>query len=134
LSLRGRVLAISSVLNRLISMPFARQLHAQYFPGPTSLELAERAHRLGVEARSDTVRVIRDALELYEPATCATKQACGNFATRQAISVNLPDHPRRCQTEELWQLYNLRGEQLMARRGIVPPLEAERGFEVAAGS
>ncbi|HVR19935.1 MAG TPA: radical SAM protein, partial [Polyangiaceae bacterium] len=62
-SLHERALEIESLLNRLISLSFARQLHERFFPGPETEKLARRIVDIGVEARLDTVRVLREALE-----------------------------------------------------------------------
>ena len=62
------------------------------------------------------------------------RAAVRRFAVAQALRVNAEDHERRCQTEELWQHLHLRGVALMARRGLVTPLEGMRGFGVAAGA
>src|SRR6185503_14302874 len=52
-ALHERALAMESLLNRLISLSFARQLHERFFPGPATDALSGAANRLGVEVRRD---------------------------------------------------------------------------------
>ena len=143
-SLHERALEIESLLNRLISLSFARQLHERFFPGPETEKLARRIVDIGVEARLDTVHVLREALEFVRSEDVRDAERVRRFAVAQAFRVNAADRERKRQTEELWQHLHLRGNLGMARRGIVrrAPAEPEpltvtnvtRGFGVAAGS
>jgi anaerobic magnesium-protoporphyrin IX monomethyl ester cyclase len=133
-SLNERALAIESLLNRLISLSFARQLHEHYFPGPETERLAARSGALGIEARLDTVAVIKEALAFVQCTDLRDVDAVRRFAITQAFRVNAGDRERKRQTEELWQHLHLRGRLLLNRRGIRLPELERRGFGVAAGS
>lgn len=133
-SLHERALAIESLLNRLISLSFARQLHERYFPGSHTDELSRRAVQIGIEARRDTLRVIRAAMAFVEHADLSDSVKISRFAVSQALAVNAADHERRRVTEELWQHLTLRGATFMARQGITTAAAAEKGWSVAAGS
>jgi anaerobic magnesium-protoporphyrin IX monomethyl ester cyclase len=133
-SLHERALAIESLLNRLISLSFARQLHERFFPGSATEALSRRVTELSIEARRDTVATIRDALAFVRSGPIRTEIAVRRFAVTQALAVNAADRERRRQAEELWQHLNLRGRMLMARRGVVAPSLARSGWSVAAGS
>lgn len=134
ISLHERALEIESLLNRLISLSFARQLHERYFPSEQTAALSRRAHQLGIEARADTVRVLREALAFVREADVRDARAVQRFAVGQALAVNAQDHERRRQVEELWQHYTLRGATLMERRGDGQGAATRAGFTVAAGS
>src|SRR5262249_48865252 len=62
-SLHERALALESLLNRLISLSFARQIHDRFFPGEVTAELGRAVVDLGVEVRKDTVTALRRALD-----------------------------------------------------------------------
>jgi hypothetical protein len=133
-SLEERALAIESLLNRLISLSFARQLHERYFPGVESERLAAACHQIGVEARLDTVRVIREGIAFVQNEDLGNAEAVRRFAIAQAFRVNASDRERRRRTEELWQHLHLRGRLLMKQRGVRLPADQRRGWGVAAGS
>jgi radical SAM superfamily enzyme YgiQ (UPF0313 family) len=134
-SLHERALEIESLLNRLISLSFARQLHERFFPGADTDKLSRRIVDIGVEARLDTVRVLRDALDFVRSEDVRDAERVRRFAIAQAFRVNAADRERRRQTEELWQHLHLRGQMGMSRRGIAAPANAvRRDFGVAAGS
>lgn len=133
-SLNERALAIESLLNRLISLSFARQLHEHFFPGSRTDALAARCNELGLEARLDTVKVLREALAFVESADVRDAESVRRFAVAQAFRVNAADRERRRQTEELWQHLHLRGRLMMDARGVPLPDDVHRGVGVAAGS
>jgi len=133
-ALHERALAIESLLNRLISLSFARQLHLRYFPGAASDALAEQVMTLGIEARRDTVRALRETLDYVRSADLADAAAVRRYAIEQAFAINAADAERRRSTEELWQHLTLRGALLMAQRGVRSAAGALAGFGVASGS
>lgn len=133
-SLHERALAIESLLNRLISLSFARQLHERFFPGKATEGLAARAMEIGVEARLDTVRVLREALDFVRTEDLRDAERVRRFAVNQAFRVNAADRERRRATEELWQHLHLRGRMSMERRGVPMLTGEESGWGVAAGS
>jgi hypothetical protein len=135
-SLHERALEIESLLNRLISLSFARQLHERFFPGAETEKLSKRVVEIGVEARLDTVRVLREALDFVRTDDVRNAERVRRFAVAQALCANAADRERRRRTEELWQHLHLRGRLGMKRRGVVMPNEENlrRNFGVAAGS
>ena len=133
-SLHERALAIESLLNRLISLSFARQLHQRFFPGSASDALARKIMEIGVEARADTVRVLREGMAFVREHDLHDAARVRRFAIAQALAVNAADAERRRATEELWQHLTLRGATLMAERGVRRPDGALDGWSVAAGS
>jgi radical SAM superfamily enzyme YgiQ (UPF0313 family) len=133
-SLHERALAIESLLNRLISLSFARQLHERFFPGKTSDSLSRRVTDLSLEARGDTVRAIREALAFVTSERVDDPVRVRKFAVSQAVAINAADRERRRAAEELWQHLHLRGRMLMTQRGIIPPTTSRTGWSVASGS
>jgi radical SAM superfamily enzyme YgiQ (UPF0313 family) len=133
-AMHERALAIESLLNRLISLSFARQLHQVYAPGTASDRLAERVMELSLETRGDTIRALREMLAFARDEDIRDAQRVRRFAVAQAMAINAADAERRRATEELWQHLTLRGASIMARRGVHSPGAALAGFRVAAGS
>lgn len=132
--LHERGLACESLLNRLISLSFARQIHERFFPGPATSTFSEQAMRVGVEARRDTVRVLREVLAFVREVDVRDAAAVRRYAVEQALAIQVRDLAFRKRTEELWQLSHVRGLRLWAQRGVVPPGRARAGYGVAAGS
>jgi hypothetical protein len=134
-SLHERALEIESLLNRLISLSFARQLHERFFPGTETEKLSRRIAEIGAEARLDTVRVLREALDFVRTDDVRNSERVRRFAVAQALRVNAVDRERRRRTEELWQHLHLRGRLGMQRRGVIPAARnVAPNFGVAAGS
>ncbi len=133
-ALHERALAIESLLNRLISLSFARQLHEHFFPCAATSGIAGRVTELSVLARRDTVAVLRRILDYVASEDVRNAREVQRFAVDLALAVNARDHAWRRETEQLWDHLNHRGAMLMARRGVVLPRAAHTGFGVAAGS
>jgi anaerobic magnesium-protoporphyrin IX monomethyl ester cyclase len=132
--LHERGLACESLLNRLISLSFARQIHEHFFPGPATSAFSERAMRVGVEARRDTLRVLREVQAFVREVDVRDAAAVRAYAVQQALAIQARDLAFRKETEELWQRSHVRGLRLWAQRGVVPPSRARAGYGVAAGS
>jgi hypothetical protein len=132
--LHERALACESLLNRLISLSFARQIHERFFPGPATATFAEQAVKIGVEARRDTLRVLREVLAFVRGVDVRDAAAVRGYAVEQALAIQMRDLRLRKETEELWQRSHVRGLRLWAQRGVVPPGRARAGYGVAAGS
>lgn len=132
--LHERGLACESLLNRLISLSFARQIHERFFPGPATSAFAEQATRVGVEARRDTLRVLREVLAFVREVDVRDAAAVRGYAVEQALAIQTRDLRLRAETAELWQRSHVRGLRLWAQRGVVPPGRARTGYGVAAGS
>lgn len=134
ISLNERALGLESLLNRLISLSFARQLHEVYFAGPHTAALAERARTLGVEARRDTLHAIREAMAFVASTDVFDARQVQRFAVSQALAINAADAERRRQVEELWLHLHTRGLELMQRRGARHHARVHSDFGIAAGS
>jgi hypothetical protein len=109
-------------------------LHERFFPGAATDELSQRVTDIGIDARRDTVRAIREALEFVRNGRIDDEIGVQRFAIAQALALNGTDRERRRPTEELWQHLHLRGRMLMRQRGVVPADHVRSGWGVAAGS
>ena len=128
-----RGLAISSLLNRLISLSFARQLHEHFFPGPVTDALSRDIRALNHAVRRDSLERLRSILEFARTADPSDKKGLRTFAVSQALSIGTFDAPARLEAGRLWLALHARGWQAMAERGIRVP-DGSPDFRVAVGS
>lgn len=138
-SLNERALAIDSILNRLISLSFARQLHAHFMPSETTSAIDREVTEIGIEVRRDTVARLREIRDLVAGGAFDDPRAIQRFAVEQGLAIGAHDMPLRARTEALWDHLHARGRLYSTRRGLTPGLaasgrSARAGFEVAAGS
>jgi anaerobic magnesium-protoporphyrin IX monomethyl ester cyclase len=129
-ALHERALEIDSLLNRLISLSFARQLHDHFFPGKTTEHLSRAVIELGVAVRKDTLDAIRRAFDYVASHDLHDKKAVRRFAVSLAFDLGRRDLPWRRETDRLWNTLNVRG----MRKTAVHAARVRSGFAVAAGS
>jgi hypothetical protein len=112
-ALHERAFAFDSLLNRLISLSFARQLHERYFPGPATASLSRQVLDLVRAVHADTLDILDEAHAL---AAC---QQLGREETRQraigmALAAARRALPWHAQADHLWEHLDLRGRSLRA--------------------
>ncbi|NUP13607.1 MAG: radical SAM protein [Polyangiaceae bacterium] len=133
-SFHERALALEALLNRLISLSFARQLHERYFPGRTTDVLSAEVRALTRAVRADTVEELRLAHAFASQCALGDKRGARQFAVDRGLAIGERDLAWRARADDLWQRLNARGVTLMARRGVKPPGRVRTGFGVASGS
>jgi methylmalonyl-CoA mutase cobalamin-binding subunit len=118
-----RAFAFDSLLNRLISLSFAMQIHERLFPGPESDDLRARVDRLQVETHRDCVDEMWRLLELSRTLDLGDVQGMQRAAASSALASNARDLPRYDACERLWRYLHDRGSVLggRKRRVIVCP-------------
>ncbi len=131
-SLHERALAIDSLLNRLISLSFARQLHARFYPSAATTAIDRAVTDLGVAIRRDTVTRLREVRDVVMSSSLRDATAIRRFAVEQGLAIGAFDMPLRARTEALWDQLHSRGRSQSVTRGQQVPVR--RGFEIAAGS
>jgi hypothetical protein len=114
-ALHERAFAFDSLLNRLISLSFARQLHERFFPGPATDSLAAEVVDLVRVAHADTLTMLDQALALAE------RPPSDNDVRAQAVAMALAagqrEHPWRLAVDRLWQHFHLRGLGMLGQAG-----------------
>lgn len=133
-SFHDRALAIESLLNRLISLSFARQLHETYFPSPATDRLSREIMDLSIAVRRDSVLEMRDMLAFVQTNDTHDKRAVRKYAVDKAVAINARDAAYRFRAAELWNQLNVRGMALMSNRLGASMKNAHAGWGVAAGS
>jgi hypothetical protein len=129
-SFNERALAIDSVLNRLISLSFARQLHSRFFPCERTTEIDRAVTELGVDVRRDTVKRLREAMAFVESVDLRDVRAVNRFAVEQGLAIGKHDMPLRARTKALWDFLHARGRL----RSADARTAGRSGFEIASGS
>ena len=132
-ALHERALAVESLLNRLISLSFARQLHEHFFPGPTTEVLSAAATELGVAVRCATAERLRRIVDHVRPPAVRAAAAVRRFAVAEALDIGETNRTWRARCNELWQQLNARGVARMERAGV-RLRRVRNGWGVAAGS
>jgi radical SAM superfamily enzyme YgiQ (UPF0313 family) len=132
-SFHERSLAISSLLNRLISLSFARQLHEHFFPGEHSDRMSRAIVALIHDVRCDTLERLRATLDFAASCDPQDKRAVQRFAVRQALAIGSQDAPLREKAGQLWLALHARGRRRMAQSGVTLPATSP-DFRVALGS
>ena len=127
-----RALAISSLLNRLISLSFARQLHEHFFPGPATDALSAAITALTREVRHDTLERLRAIHAFAAETDPHDKSALRRFAVDQALAIGTFDAPRRIEAGRQWLALHARGWQ--RTQGSRRRQAVNHDFRVAAGS
>jgi hypothetical protein len=131
-ALHERALAVDSLMNRLISLSFARQLHSRFFPGPESAAMDREVTLLSRAIRADTVQRLRDIRAKVASGT--SKEALQRWAVDLGLEIGAFDMPLRSKAAALWQRYHQRGRAMTRAQEAGPPVRAHEGFAIAAGS
>ena len=114
-SLHERAFAVESLLNKLISISFSRQVHEAFFPGPATDAYSEAVDRLNTDVHLDTVRELRETLAYAEQVSPSDGDAIREFAVSQALRVNQKNLAFYSRFRQLWSLFNARGNTLYPR-------------------
>lgn len=134
-SFHERAFAVDSVLNRLISLSFAQQVHDHFYPGKRTDELRAEVQDVMIETRRDTVQRLREVVSFVRGHSITSREAVRRYAVETALDVGAADHPRRQRIEALWQALTARGVARERKRGALAAFEAGRAsMGVAMGS
>jgi len=103
-----------SLMNRMIALSFARQVHERFFPGPATTKLAAAADALIVEVHRDTVDELRRTLEFAAGVDPDDERSIRDFAVEQGFAMTARAQPWYARFDELWGNLNARGATLFA--------------------
>jgi anaerobic magnesium-protoporphyrin IX monomethyl ester cyclase len=115
-ALYERAFAFDSLLNRLISLSFARQLHEHFFPGPATGQLSREVLALVRAVHADTLTMVDEAHALATGASTRPEQVQGR-ATEMALAATRRALPWYGQVDRLWHRFHVRGRCLLKGRG-----------------
>lgn len=133
-SLHERALALESLLNRLISLGFARQLHEHFYADAATGALAAESLAIGRAMRLDTVERLREIAAFVAGPRLPSYADARRFAVEQAIAVGAMYMPLRVRVESIWKALHTRGHAEEAQRTRRAVGRVHGHFGIAAGS
>ncbi|MDD5308804.1 MAG: radical SAM protein [Deltaproteobacteria bacterium] len=116
-SFHERAFAFDGLLNRLISLSFARQVHERFFPGPITQVFSRDVDALIAEVHCDTVDEMRRTLDFASRADPSDSEGVRAFAVEAALAMNARALPWNERFERLWGRLSSRGAALFAAQG-----------------
>ncbi|MBW2459081.1 MAG: cobalamin-dependent protein [Deltaproteobacteria bacterium] len=114
-SMQERAFACDSVINRVISLSFARQVQLALFPGGSADALSRFVDELRDDLYGDTVAVLRQALALAAEADLSDRAAIHEATAALALEVARRDGLLGQRADDLWQRLTVRGTMGLAR-------------------
>jgi len=121
-ALHERAFAFDSLLNRLISLSFARQLHQHFFPGATSERLANDVLALIRTVHEDTLQILAEVHDLVARPVPLDGVDVQEHALQIGLAASRRDFAWHERAGQLWQYCHARGRQLVAPVGAMPTL------------
>lgn len=116
--LHERAFAFDSLLNRLISLSFARQLHEHFFPDATTLHTSHQVLELACTVHADTLTIIDDSLALASRPGVDPAQVKAR-AVEMALAASARALDWYAEVDRLWEGLHLRGRALLERTSRV---------------
>jgi hypothetical protein len=114
-----RAFAFDSLLNKLISLSFARQVHEELFPGPVTDDLSRRVDELIVEVHRDTVDELRQLIDFAAEVDPGDRERVREHAVQKGLELGARDAAAFDRAERLWDHLSGRGE-LLFETGAAP--------------
>jgi hypothetical protein len=107
-----RAFAFDSLLNKMITLSFARQVHAELLPGPSTDALSSEVDQIVGEVYGDTVTELRRIIEFTKTARSDDTEGIRDFAVEAAMAANERDHLWLNRTEKLFDRLTARGAKI----------------------
>jgi hypothetical protein len=114
-ALHERAFAFDSLLNRLISLSFARQLHERFFPGRESRHLSDETFALMRTVHEDTLQILQQAFAIAETPGSLDAAAVQREAVAMALAASRRDLDWYARAGQLWEYCHVRGRHLTAQ-------------------
>jgi len=114
-ALHERAFAFDSLLNRLISLSFARQLHERLFPGPESRQLSDETFALMRAVHADTLQILQQAFAMAEPPDRVDAAETQREAVAMALAASRRDLDWYARAGQLWEYCHVRGRHLLTQ-------------------
>jgi hypothetical protein len=115
-----RAFAYTSLLNKLISLSFARQIHGHLFPGAASRRADEDVQSLMDAVHRDSLDMLFRAHDFASTVDLADEPAIRAWALREALEASRRDLPWHGQAQRLWDMLNIVGIHRTGRHRSVP--------------
>ncbi|MBX7192849.1 MAG: B12-binding domain-containing radical SAM protein [Sandaracinaceae bacterium] len=119
--LHERAFAYDSLLNKLISLSFARQIHLRFFPGPRTDAMDRAVDALMAAAHEDTLRILWAAHDLAARDGDNDERRVRDLALELAFDAGQRDLPWHVEAQQLWDTLNVTGIHLTAHQASHRP-------------
>jgi anaerobic magnesium-protoporphyrin IX monomethyl ester cyclase len=111
-SFHERAFAVDSLLNKLISISFSRQVHEAFFPGPATDAYSRDVDQLLSDVHLDSIDELRRTLDYAAAADSTDTDAIREFAVASALRINMKNKGFYARFRQLWSLLNARGNTI----------------------
>jgi hypothetical protein len=115
--LHERAFAFDSLLNRLISLSFARQVHERFFPGALTVALSSQVRALIDVVQRDTLDVLDEVRDFAATPAGHSDKDVRRYAAQTGLRVNTRALAWNVEAQRLWDLMNARGLSLLGLAG-----------------
>lgn len=113
--LHERAFAFDSLLNRLISLSFARQVHERFFPGRATDAFCKRVNDLTHAVHTDTLDLLWKVHDFVNELDEGDTDSATPYALRLGLDAAKRDLPWNTEAMRLWEHANVRGHSLNER-------------------
>ncbi len=118
-SFHERAFAVDSLLNKLISISFARQVHEEFYGGRATDEINSSVDSLIEDTHVDSVVEMRRIMDFVAATPIEDSEAIRDFAVKQALEMTDRDLRFHDRFRKLWSLLNARGATLNSLGGAM---------------
>ncbi len=101
-----------SLMNRMISLSFSRQVQDVYLQGPTTDDISARVDNLVTEINFDTINEIRRIIDFATMVSIDELDKIRDFSIETALAINERNSHWQTRYEDLLFLLNARGEKI----------------------
>jgi Rps23 Pro-64 3,4-dihydroxylase Tpa1-like proline 4-hydroxylase len=112
MSMHEHAFDVESLLNKLISLSFARQIHERFFPGETTQGLSKEVDRFISAAHETTILEIGNAIRFVRSVQIRDFETVREFAVLQAERIGASDAFLFEKFRQLWNRLFARGQFL----------------------
>lgn len=110
LSFMGRVFDVGSLMNKLISVYFAGQVHVSFFDGSQSKSIFSQIESLLVDFHRDLLEEMRRIIHFAQEADPSKAELIRDWAVQAALEMNQRDHRFFNRYEQIFARLNARGQ------------------------
>ncbi len=109
--LHHHAFAFDSLLNKLISLSFAAQLHEALFPSDETQAIAAQVEALVIDAHRDTLRNLRAVMDFAQGPHHRDRDRVQQYAVSSAMQINARDLEHLARFDDLWERLHDRGRR-----------------------
>jgi hypothetical protein len=117
-SFHERAFANDSLLNKLISLSFARQMHLTLLDSEATRAISADVLKLIIEARTDTLNELQTTIDFVQTIGPQDRDGITDFAREQAIRMGKDTARWKTASNRWWNAFMRRGQFHRAQQTI----------------